>query len=74
MLLEVVLTNIAVWGLLFAALNLVVTTDKHLRDPDKPRAIRVVIIVGAVTLLAYALAIGGLDVGLLLGRAERAVV
>ena len=66
----VILANIAVWGLLFAVLNLIVATEKHLRDPDKPRPIKVVVIVGAVILLSYAFAIGGLAVGLLLGGAE----
>lgn len=50
--------------------NLIVTTDKHLRDPDKSRAIKVVVITGAVILLAYALGIGGIAVGVLFGGAE----
>ena len=67
---EVILSNIAVWGLGFALLNLLITADKHLRDDGTPKAIKIVVIVGAAILLAYALVIGVLAAFVLFGEAQ----
>ena len=71
---DVILSNIAVWGLGFALLNLLIAADKHLRDDNTPKPIRVVVIVGTAILVAYALVIGGFAAFLLLGDAEIATV
>lgn len=67
---DVILANIAVWGLGFALLNLVITAEKYLRDPDSPKPIRITVIVGTAILALYAFGIGGFALGLLLGGAE----
>lgn len=69
---DVTLSNIAVWGLGFALLNLVITAQKHLRDTGTPKTIRIVVIAGTAILVAYALAIGVFAAFLLLGGAETA--
>ena len=33
--LEDILPHVALWGLGFALLNLIIITEKHLRDPNK---------------------------------------
>ena len=67
---EVILSNIAVWGLGFALLNLLITADKHLRGDDTPKPIKIVAIVGTAILLAYALVIGVLAAFVLFGEAQ----
>ena len=54
---DVILANIAVWGLLFALLNLFIVVEKYLRDPDKPQAMKFLVAIGAVVLVSYAFAI-----------------
>ena len=71
---DIILSNIAVWGLGFALLNLLITADKHLRDAATPKPIRIVVIVGAAILVAYALVIGVFAAFLLFGEAEIATV
>ena len=44
--------------------------DKQLRVPDKPMAIRMVVIVGTVILMVCAFGIGGFVLSLLFGGAE----
>ena len=67
---DVILANIAVWGLLFALLNLFIVVEKYLRDPDKPQAMKFVVAIGAVVLVSYAFAIAVLALFLLFGEAE----
>lgn len=55
--LEEILPYIAVWGLVFAVLNLYLTTEKHLRDSDKPEYVKVVVATFAIVLFAFAIAI-----------------
>lgn len=69
---DVILSNIAVWGLGFALLNLVITAQKHLRDTNTPKPIRIVVIVGTAILVAYALAIGVFAAFLLFDGTETA--
>ena len=71
---DAILANIAVWGLGFALLNLFITVDKNLRDPDKPMPVKIAVIVGGLILLFYAVGIGGFALGLLFGGAETAVM
>ena len=67
---DIILSNIAVWGLGFALLNLLITADKHLRDDETPKPIRIVVIVGTAILVAYALVIGVFAAFLLFDGAE----
>lgn len=68
--LESVLPHIALWGLVFALLNLYVTVDKQLRDSSKTPRSKVAVIIIAVILVGYAVAIGVLAVNALFGSAE----
>lgn len=63
---ETILANVAVWGLGFALLNLVVTLNRALRDPELHKSIKVVVIIGAAILICYAFGIGGFALSLLL--------
>ena len=71
---DVILANIAVWGLFFALLNLFIVVEKYLRDPDKPQAMKFVVAIGAVVLVSYAFAIAVLALFLLFGGAETAAM
>ena len=71
---DLILANIAVWGLGFALLNLVITAVKFIRDANAPKSIRIVVIIGTAMLFAYALAIGVFAAFLLFGEAEMAAV
>ena len=51
---DLILANIAIWGLGFALLNLVITGVKFMRDTNAPKSIRIVVIVGTAMLFAYA--------------------
>ena len=57
--LDPILPHIALWGLLFAVLNLHLILQKHLRDPAFPIYSKVAVIIFAGVLAGYALAIGG---------------
>lgn len=48
------LSHIAVWGLLFALLNLFISVDKHLRDSDQPAYSKIVVAIIAAILVGYA--------------------
>ena len=56
----------------FALLNLFITVDKVLRDPDQPKFTKRLVIVGAAILVSYAFVISGFALGLLFGGAETA--
>ena len=71
---EVNLPNIVVRGLGFALLNLLLTVQKHLRDADTPKPIKIAVIVGTVILLSYALVIGVFAAFLLFDGAETTTV
>lgn len=60
--LESVLPHIALWGLVFALLNLYVTVDKQLRDSGRTARSKVAVIIIAVILVGYAVTIGALAV------------
>ena len=68
--LESVLPHIALWGLVFALLNLYVTVDKQLRDSGKTARSKVAVIIIATILVCYAVTIGVLAVSALFGNAE----
>lgn len=63
---ETILANVAVWGLGFALLNLVVTLNRALRDPELHKSIKVVVIIGGAVLVTYAFGIGAFALSLLL--------
>lgn len=67
---DVILANVAVWGLGFALLNLLLTVDKALRDPGRSKPIKLGVAVGAAILVVYALVIGVFAAFLLFGEAE----
>ena len=48
------LSHIAVWGLLFALLNLFISVDKHLRDSDQPAYSKIAVAIIAAILVGYA--------------------
>ena len=70
---DVILANVAVWGLGFALLNLVITTEKQLRDPNRSKPIKIVVAVGTAVLMLYAIGIGGLALSSLFGSTELTV-
>ena len=70
---DVILANVAVWGLGFALLNLLLTVDKAVRDPSRSKPIKFGVAVGAAILVVYALAIGVFTAFLLFGGADAAV-
>ena len=67
---DVILANVAVWGLGFALLNLLLTVDKVLRDPGRSKPIKFGVAVGAAILVVYALSIGVFAAFLLFDGAE----
>ena len=69
---DVILANIAVWGLLFALLNLFIAVEKYLQDPSKPQAMKFMVAIGAAVLVSYAFAIAVLALFLLFDGADRA--
>ncbi len=70
--LENILPHIAIWGLVFAALNLFITVEKHLRDSSKSAYSKIVVAVIATVLVAYAFGIGVFVVDALFDSAETA--
>lgn len=58
--LDPILPHIALWGLLFAMLNLYLILEKRLRDADLPTYNKVTVIVFAGLLVGYAIGIGDL--------------
>ena len=63
---ETILANVAVWGLGFALLNLVITVDRVLHDPERSKPIKVAVIIVSAILISYALGIGVFALRLLL--------
>lgn len=63
---EIILANVAVWGLGFALLNLAIIIDQVLRDPERPKPLKIAVIIGGAFLISYALGIGGFALRLLL--------
>ena len=68
--LDPILPHIALWGLLFAVLNLYLILEKHLRDPALPTCSKAAVIAFACSLALYALAIGGFALNEALGGTE----
>ena len=68
--LDPILPHIALWGLLFAVLNLYLILEKRLRDPGLPTYGKIVVIVFAGLLAGYALGIGGFALNEALSGAE----
>ena len=56
---DAILGHIALWGLLFALLNLYLILERQLQDPKLPIYSKVVVIVFAGLLVGYAIGIGG---------------
>ena len=71
---DVILANVAVWGLGFALLNLLLTVDKTMRDPNRSKPIKFGLAIGAAILVAYALAIGVFAAFLLFDGTEATAV
>ncbi len=71
---DAILAQVAAWGLGFALLNLLITVDKILRDPDQPKFTKRLVIAGAAILMSYAFVIGGFALGLLFGGGEQALL
>ena len=74
LLMDTILANVAVWGLGFALLNLLLTVDKTVRDPGRSKPIKFGVAVGATILVVYALAIDVFAAFLLFGGAETAAM
>ena len=55
---ETILANVAVWGLGLALLNLIITVDRVIHDPERSQPIKVAVIIVAAILISYALGIG----------------
>ena len=68
--LDPILPHIALWGLLFAVLNLYLILEKHLRNPTLPTYSKAAVIAFACLLALYALAIGGFALNEALGETE----
>ena len=64
---DTILANVAVWGLGFALLNLLITIDRVARDAAMPKATKAAVIIGGAVLVAYAFGIGAFALSLLLG-------
>ena len=71
---DVILANVAVWGLGFALLNLLLTVDNTVRDPGRSKPIKFGVVVGAAILVAYALTIGVFAAFLLFDGEETAAM
>ena len=56
--LENILPHVALWGLGFALWNLIIITEKHLRDLNKALYSKAIVIAFAAGLFAYAVTIG----------------
>lgn len=63
---ETILANVAVWGMGFALLNLLLTVDRVLRDPERSQQLKVAVIILSAILISYALGIGVFALQLLL--------
>ena len=68
--LDPILPHIALWGLLFAMLNLYLILEKRLRDPELPTYGKIAVIVFAGLLVGYAIGVGGFALNEALGGAE----
>lgn len=70
---ETILANVAVWGLGFALLNLIITVDRVMHDPERSQPIKVAVIIVSAVLISYALGIGVFALQLLLAGGTGAV-